>query len=81
MWILVARREPAWVEVSDDAILRLRKGMTRADVLALFGQPMKTTEKGSSDTKILVLMFQVGERDIQTEFVSDVLVRYVITSR
>lgn len=77
------RREPPRSNptISDDSLLRLRKGMTRTDVLALFGPPLKTAEKGSGDTKILVLFYQVGERDIQTEFVADVLVRYVIASR
>lgn len=68
-------------QISDDAILRLRKGMTRTDVLALFGPPLKTAEKGSSDAKILVLMYQAGERDVQIELMSDVLIRYVISSR
>ncbi len=67
--------------INDEAILRLRKGMTRTDVLALFGAPLKTAEKGSSEAKILVLLYQVGERDIQIELISDVLIRYVISSR
>lgn len=67
--------------VSDDALLRLRKGMTRTDVLALFGPPHRTSEKGSDDTKILVLHYQVGEREVQVELMSDVVVRYVISSR
>jgi hypothetical protein len=71
----------ASVSVSDDALLRLRKGMTRTDVLALFGPPQRTAEKGSGDTKILVLLYQVGERDVQIELMSDVLIRYVISSR
>lgn len=69
------------LQISDDAILRLRKGMTRTDVLALFGAPQRTAEKGNSDTKILVLLYQVGERDVQIELMSDVLIRYVISSR
>jgi hypothetical protein len=68
-------------QISDDAMLRLRKGMTRTDVLALFGPPQRTAEKGSGDTKILVLLYQVGERDVQIELMSDVLIRYVISSR
>jgi hypothetical protein len=67
--------------ISDDTILRLRKGMTRTDVLALLGAPMRTAEKGNSDAKILVLMYQVGDRDVQIELMSDVLIRYVISSR
>ena len=67
--------------INDEAMLRLRKGMTRTDVLALFGAPLKTSEKGSSEAKILVLLYQVGERDIQIELMSDVLIRYVISSR
>lgn len=69
------------LDISDEAILRLRKGMTRTDVLALFGPPQRTSEKGTSDAKILVLMYQVGERDVQIELMSDVLIRYVISSR
>jgi hypothetical protein len=68
-------------QISDDAMLRLRKGMTRTDVLALFGPPQRTAEKGNGDTKILVLLYQVGERDVQIELMSDVLIRYVISSR
>ncbi|HEX4950221.1 MAG TPA: hypothetical protein VFZ34_26375, partial [Blastocatellia bacterium] len=75
------RSEPPPLQVNNDAILRLRKGMSRTDVLALFGPPQRTTEKGSGDTKTLVLFYQIGERDVQAEFVSDVLVRYVISSR
>ena len=75
------RSEPSRMPINDNAILQLRKGMMRAEVLAIFGTPLKTSEKGSGDTKILVLFYQLGERDIQTEFVADVLVRYVITSR
>ncbi len=67
--------------ISDESLLRLRKGMTRTDVLALFGPPQRTAEKGSGDTKILVLLYQVGERDVQIELMSDVLIRYVISSR
>ncbi len=69
------------ISIHDEALLRLRKGMTRTDVLALFGAPLRTAEKGSSDAKILVLLYQVGERDLQIELMSDVLVRYVISSR
>lgn len=69
------------ISINDEALLRLRKGMTRTDVLALFGAPLKTAEKGSSDAKILVLLYQMGERDVQIELISDVLIRYVISSR
>ncbi len=69
------------ISINDEALLRLRKGMTRTDVLALFGAPLKTAEKGSSEAKILVLLYQMGERDVQIELISDVLIRYVISSR
>lgn len=72
------RTNPA---ISDDVLLRLRKGMTRTDVLALFGSPQRTSEKGNGDTRILVLSYQVGERDVQIELMSDVLIRYTISSR
>jgi hypothetical protein len=72
---------PPSAGLSDEVILRLRKGMTRTDVLALFGPPQRTSEKGDGDTKILVLMYQIGERDVQIELMSDVLIRYVISSR
>ena len=75
------RSEPERMAVNDEALLRLRKGMLRTDVLALLGTPLRSTERGSGENKILVLFYQFGERDVQAEFVSDVLVRYVISSR
>lgn len=81
------QREPQRVvpplspQVNDEVLLRLRKGLTRTDVLAFLGPPQRTSEKGNGDTKILVLMYQIGERDVQIELMSDVLIRYVISSR
>ncbi|MBL8206304.1 MAG: hypothetical protein JNM09_18855 [Blastocatellia bacterium] len=76
-----SRRPDVNAPISDDAILRLRKGMTQIDVMALFGSPRRKSEKGDGDTKIMVLMYQIGERDIQIEMMSDVVIRYVISSR
>lgn len=76
-----SQRSDVNAPISEDAILRLRKGMTQIDVMALFGSPRRKSEKGDGDTKILVLMYQIGERDIQIEMMSDVVIRYVISSR
>ncbi|MBS1810111.1 MAG: hypothetical protein JST84_27725 [Acidobacteria bacterium] len=64
-----------------EVLLRLRKGLTRNDVEALLGRPMRVSEKGDASNRIIVWYYQVEDRDVQIELFEDVLVRYAITSR
>lgn len=67
--------------IAPEALLRLRKGLSKSDVENLLGRPQRTNEKGDAQNRILVWLYQVEDRDVQIEFFADVLVRYVISSR
>jgi len=58
-----------------------RKGMTRAEAEAEFGTPTEVSEHREGALTVTTLVFSRYEQRIATDFVEDVLVRYLITSR
>jgi hypothetical protein len=59
----------------------IQKGMSMADVQALFGQPDKTTERTEGTLRVVSATYTHGDQRVAAEFVEGVLVRYSITSR
>ena len=58
----------------------LRKGLTRAEVEAVCGKAMSTTERAAGDLTVVVATFVRGPNKLMAEFVEDVLVRYTLSS-
>ena len=58
-----------------------RKGMTRAEAEREFGTPVEVSEHREGALTVTTLVFARYEQRIATDFVEDVLVRYLITSR
>jgi len=62
-------------------VAQLRKGMTRGEVVGLFGRPVQTSQKVSSDITVVTLVFATDSQRVSADFVEDLLVRYTISSR
>ena len=58
-----------------------RKGMTRAEAEREFGTPIEVSDHREGALTMTTLVFVRDEQRIATDFVEDVLVRYLITSR
>ena len=58
----------------------LRKGMTREAVESLLGKPSEVTDKEQGGLKITSCTFQRKDATVHAEFVSDVLIRYTLSS-
>ena len=59
----------------------LKKGMSRLEVLAMLGQPVKSWERSEGDLKVLTCSFQDSENQIEADFIDDVLIRYRLSSK
>ena len=59
----------------------LRKGMLRADAEREFGRAVESSERNEGGLATRTLVFVVGQQRITADFVEDVLVRYIVTSR
>jgi hypothetical protein len=59
----------------------LRKGMTRAEAERAFGRVVESSERRDGGFAVTTLVFDVGDERISADFVEDVLVKYVITSK
>jgi len=59
----------------------LRKGMLRADAESAFGRAVESSERNEGGLATKTLVFAVGQQRITADFVEDVLVRYIVTSR
>ncbi len=59
----------------------LRKGMLRADAERVFGRAVESSERNEGGLATRTLVFVVGQQRITADFVEDVLVRYIVTSR
>ena len=58
-----------------------RKGITRAEAEREFGTPIEVSDHREGALTGMTLVFVRDEQRIATDFVEDVLVRYLITSR
>lgn len=78
-----SRMRPAVVETRAAAAGNAlpRKGMSRGEAEQQFGKPAESSTKGEGTLKVTTLVFVRGEQKISCDFVDDVLVRYVITSK
>jgi hypothetical protein len=79
----VTRSEVAPTPESGQALRpsELRKGLTRAEVEAMYGKAVSTTERAEGDLKVVVSTFVHGQNMLTAEFVEDVLIRYSLSSR
>lgn len=62
-------------------LIGLRKGMSRAEVLRLLGQPASSSQRVEGSLKVATLAFEDAENHIEADFLNDVLIRYRINSR
>lgn len=72
---------PGYSPNSGDAASSLRKGMTREQVESLLGKPNEVTDKEQAGLKVVTCTFDRRDATIRAEFVSDVLVRYAVSSK
>jgi hypothetical protein len=59
----------------------IRKGMTRAEVQRVLGQPTSQSERREGALDVSTLVFASGDQRVTVDFVDDIVVRYTITSR
>jgi len=59
----------------------LRKGMTREAVESLLGKPSEVADKEQGGLKVTGCTFQRKDATVHAEFVSDVLIRYTVSSK
>jgi hypothetical protein len=59
----------------------LRKGMTREAVESLLGKPSEVADKEQGGLKVTSCTFQRKDATVRAEFVSDVLIRYTVSSK
>ena len=59
----------------------LKKGMSRSEVIAMLGQPLKSQEHSEGNLKVLTCSFQDDDNKIEADFIEDVLVRYRLSSK
>ena len=55
--------------------------MTREQVESLLGKPNEVTDKEQAGLKVVTCTFDRRDATIRAEFVSDVLVRYAVSSK
>ncbi len=67
--------------VSGDPAKSLKKGLTRAQVEALFGPPTETHEKTEDGLTRTICSYQNATQTVQADFVNGVLVQYTLSSR
>jgi hypothetical protein len=58
----------------------LRKGMTREEVESLLGKPSHVADKEQGGLKVTSCTFERKDATVRAEFVSDVLIRYTVSS-
>ena len=58
-----------------------RKGMMRAEAESTLGAPVTSSEHQEGSLKVVTLVFNRRNERITADFVEDVLVRYVTSSR
>jgi hypothetical protein len=64
-----------------DPMKSLKKGLTRAQVEALFGPPTETHESNQGGLEMTSCTYQSATQTVKGDFVNGVLVQYTITSR
>jgi hypothetical protein len=64
-----------------DPASSLRKGMARQTVISLLGEPNKVTDREQGGLKIVTCTFERKDATIIAEFVSDILIRYTVSSK
>ncbi len=64
-----------------DAVNSLKKGMTRAQVEAVFGPPTRTGQRTEDALLITSCTYQNATETLQADFVNGVLVQYTVSSR
>ena len=62
-------------------ISMVRKGLLRAEVERLFGEPARSSDRQEGALKVTTAVFNVADQRVTAEFVDDVLIRYTIISR
>jgi hypothetical protein len=55
--------------------------MLRADAEGVFGGAVESSERNEGGLATTTLVFVVGQQRITADFVEDVLVRYIVTSK
>ncbi|MEW6129689.1 MAG: hypothetical protein AB1757_21800 [Acidobacteriota bacterium] len=69
------------VIADNQAIVRIRKGMTRRDVERILGSPTKVLNRTEAGVKISSRTYSTDEVIVQAEFADDILIRFTITSQ
>ena len=62
-------------------ISMVRKGLLRAEVERLFGEPARSSDRQEGALKVTTAVFNVADQRVTAEFVDDVLIRNTIISR
>jgi len=66
---------------SGGVIGMVRKGLSRAEAERLFGPPASSSERREGGLTVTTLVFDMEDQRVTADFVDDVLIRYIITSR
>jgi hypothetical protein len=61
--------------------LQLRKGMMRQDADRMFGPALQSSTRREGNLTLAVVVFERGDERISADFVDDVLVHYVVSSK
>ncbi len=64
-----------------DPMKSLKKGLTRAQVEALFGPPTETHDRNQDALEITSCTYQSATEKVQADFANGVLVQYTVSSR
>ncbi len=72
---------PSPVEPAADPVKGLRKGLTRAQVEALFGPPTETHDSNQGGLAMTSCTYLSATQTVKGDFVNGVLVQYTISSR
>ncbi len=72
---------PVQAAVVADPGKGLRKGLTRAQVEALFGRPTETQDRTQENLQITTCTYQSATELMKADFINDVLVQYTVASR
>ncbi len=59
----------------------LKKGLTRAQVEALFGPPVETHDRTQDNLTITTCKYQSASETVQADFANGVLIQYTVSSR
>jgi hypothetical protein len=63
-----------------DQAQRLRKGMSREQVEALYGKAVETNDRNENGLTITTCVYKAKDVRVQADFVNDVLVRFLMSS-